>query len=177
MTAATEWLEQHYKEDFLPLRGTPGTPTSRGDAPSYYTELYLPDYDGEVVDPIYARWPDDPSLSHQKIDKAHAAYCGEITMVDAWVGQLLRTVENMGLMEKTAVMFTSDHGFYFGEHDGLFGKMVYAKRPDGTLYRDREPDSQWDHSPLYQELVALPLLVYHPEVDAVRVRDSLRQST
>ena len=87
-------------------------------------------------------------------------------MVDTWVGQLIRTVENMGLMEETAIIFTSDHGFYFGEHDGLFGKMVYAKRPDGTLYRDREPDSQWDHSPLYQELVALPLLVYHPEVDA-----------
>ena len=59
-------------------------------------------------------------------------------MVDTWIGYLLRKVENMGLKEKTAVIFTSDHGFYFGEHGGLFGKMTFAKRADGSLYRHGE---------------------------------------
>ena len=39
-------------------------------------------------------------------------------MVDTWICYLLRTLENMGLMEKTAVLFTSDHGFLFGEQCG-----------------------------------------------------------
>ena len=50
--------------------------------------------------------------------KGHAAYCGEITMVDTRLGFLLRAVENMGLKDRTMVIFTTDHGFYF------FGEMA-----------------------------------------------------
>ena len=83
-------------------------------------------------------------------------------MVDTWIGHLLRKVENMGLMESTAIIFTTDHGFYFGEHGGLFGKMTFSKREDGSLYQHGDPDSQWSHSPLYEELVALPMVLYVP---------------
>ena len=61
----------------------------------------------------------------------------------------------MGLMEKTAIIFTTDHGFYFGEHGGLFGKMASDKRPDGSLHTYGEPGSSWAYSPLYEELVHL----------------------
>ncbi len=105
-------------------------------------------------------------MTEEKIRKAHATYQGEITMVDTWVGYLLRRLENMGLLENTALVFTSDHGFYFGEHGGLFGKMSFAKRPDGSLYRHGEPGAIWSHSPLYEEVVALPLLLRLPEVEA-----------
>ena len=66
------------------------------DAPDYYTKLYMPDYDGELVHPIYGRWHEMPGYSAELVDKAHATYCGEVTMVDTWVGYLLRMVENMG---------------------------------------------------------------------------------
>ena len=94
--------------------------------------------------------------------KGHATYCGEITMVDTWVGHLLRSVDNMGIADKTAVIFTSDHGFYFGEHGGLFGKMSSDKYPDGTLRPYDELGSQWSYSPLFEELVRLPLLIRAP---------------
>ena len=161
MTRALEWLELHYKEDFFLYIDT-WDAHEPWDAPPYYTELYMPDYDGEVVQPIYARWQDAPEFTGKKVEKAHATYCGEITMVDTWIGYLLRKVENMGLKEKTAVIFTSDHGFYFGEHGGLFGKMTFAKRADGSLYRHGDSDAQWSHSPLYEELVTLPLLLHVP---------------
>ena len=103
------------------------------DAPAYYTEMYMKDFDGEAVQPIYGYWQDVPGFTEDRVHKARAAYCGEITMVDSWLGHLMRRVENMGLMENTAFVFTSDHGFYFGEHGGLFGKMTFAKRPDGSL--------------------------------------------
>ena len=131
----------------------------------YYTERYWPGYDGEVIQPVYGRWQDDPEFTEERVKKAHASYCGEITMVDTWIGHLLGQVENMGLTEKTAIIFTSDHGFYFGEHGGLFGKMTYDKRPDGRMYRFGDEGAYWAHSPLYEELVRIPLLIYVPDLE------------
>ena len=161
MMRAGDWLERHHKEEFFLYVDT-WDPHEPWDAPDYYTRRYMPDYDGEIVQPPYCRWEDAPNFTAEKVRKAHATYCGEITMVDAWVGHLLRKVENMGLMEKTAIIFTSDHGFYFGEHGGRVGKMTFAKRPNGDLYEFGDPDSKWDHSPLYEEVTAVPLLVYLP---------------
>ena len=134
------------------------------DAPSYYTELYLPEYDGELVLPLYGNWHDVPGYEEAQMRKGHATYCGEITMVDTWVGFLLKSVENMGLADKTVVIFTTDHGFYFGEHGGLFGKMSSDKYPDGTLRPYDEPGSQWSYSPLFEEIVHLPLVIRSPEI-------------
>ncbi len=160
-TKASEWLQRHYKEDFFLYVDT-WDPHEPWDAPEYYTEPYWPGYDGEVIDPIYAHWQDVSGFTEERVRKAHATYCGEITMVDTWIGYLLRTVENMGLMDKTAVIFTSDHGFYFGEHGGLFGKLTFDKRPDGSVFDSGDPDATWTHSPLFEEVVRVPLLVYIP---------------
>ena len=84
---AMQWLERHYKEDFFLYVDT-WDPHEPWDAPSYYTELYLPEYDGEVVLPLYGNWHDVPGYDEEKLRKGHAAYCGEITMVDTWLGFL-----------------------------------------------------------------------------------------
>ena len=161
VTNAMRWLERHYEERFFLYVDT-WDPHEPWDAPPYYTEPYWPGYDGEVIQPVYGRWQDVPGLSDERVSKAHATYSGEITMVDTWLGYLLRLVENMGLMRNTAVLFTSDHGFYFGEHDGLFGKLTFAKRPDGSLSSHDDPNALWDFSPLYEELTRIPLLLYEP---------------
>ena len=124
----------------------------------------MPEYDGELVLPLYGNWHDMPGYTEAQVRKGHATYCGEITMVDTWLGYLLKSVENMGIADKTVVIFTSDHGFYFGEHGGLFGKMSSDKYPDGTLRPYDEPGSQWSYSPLFEELVHLPLLIRAPGV-------------
>jgi arylsulfatase A-like enzyme len=161
MTKAMQWLQLHYKEDFFLYIDT-WDPHEPWDAPNYYTEMYMPDYDGELVTPVYGRWQDTPGFTEAAVNKAHATYCGEVTLVDTWIGYLLRQVENMGLMEHTAIIFTTDHGFYFGEHDGLFGKTSMAKRPDGTLIGRHGVESGWGFSPLYDEVALLPMLVYLP---------------
>ena len=93
---AMQWLERHYKEDFFLYVDT-WDPHEPWDAPAYYTDLYWPGYDGEVVLPVYGNWRDVPGYGEEKLRKGHATYCGEITMVDTWLGFLLRAVENMGL--------------------------------------------------------------------------------
>lgn len=160
---ALRWLERHYKEDFF-LYIDAWDPHEPWIAPKYYTELYMPDYDGEIVNPVYNYWQEIPGLTEEKVKKAHACYCGEVTMVDTWVGCFLRGLENMGLMDKTAIIFTSDHGFYFGEHDGLFGKMTLAKRPDGMPYRPLDSNAAWARSFLYEEVAAIPLFIYVPGI-------------
>ncbi len=163
---AVQWLERHYKENFFLYIDT-WDPHEPWDAPAYYTEHYWPDYDGEIIEPIYGRWQDVHGFTEARLKKAHATYCGEITMVDTWLGYLLKRVENMGLTDKTAVIFTSDHGFYFGEHGGLFGKMVYEIGPDGkypTLddWDKQGEDGIWSYSPLFEEIVRIPLLIHLP---------------
>ena len=158
-----QWLERHYKEDFSLYIDT-WDPHEPWDAPSHYTEFYWPEYDGELVLPVYGNWHDVPGYVEEKMQKGHATYCGEITMVDTWLGFLMRSVENMGLMDKTAIIFTTDHGFYFGEHGGLFGKMSSDKYPDGTLRPYGEQGSQWSYSPLFEEIVHIPLLVHAPGI-------------
>ena len=162
---AMRWLEQHYQEDFFLYVDT-WDPHEPWDAPPYYTELSWPGYDGELVLPVYGNWHDVPGYREEQLRKGHATYCGEITMVDTWAGFLLRAVENMGLADRTIVIFTTDHGFYFGEHGGLFGKMSSDKYPDGTLRPYDEPGSQWSYSPLYEEIVHLPLLLRAPGIPA-----------
>ena len=92
---AMRWLENHYKEDFFLYVDT-WDPHEPWDAPAYYTELYWPGYDGELVLPLYGNWNDVPGYEEEQVRKGHAAYCGEITMVDTWLGHLLKSVENMG---------------------------------------------------------------------------------
>jgi arylsulfatase A-like enzyme len=158
-TAAGEWLEDHYKEDFFLCIDTwdPHEPYS---APNYYTELYWPGYDGEFIMPVYGNWKDVPGFTEEKVKKAHATYCGEITMVDTWMGYFLKKVENMGLMEKTAIIFTTDHGFYFGEHGGLFGKETLSK--PGTSADVSQ--ITFVGAPLYEETAHIPLIIYVPGI-------------
>ena len=44
--------------------------------------------------------------------------------------------------------------------------MTFDKRPDGTLYQNGDADAQWTHSPLYEELVSLPLLISVPGAES-----------
>ena len=162
-TLAMQWLERHYKEDFFLYVDT-WDPHEPWDAPDYYTELYWPGYDGEVIEPIYGSWRDVPGFTEEKVKKAHATYCGEVTMVDTWVGHILRCVENMGLTGKTAIVFTTDHGFYFGEHGGLFGKMAPEMGADGILPDMQSEDVTWGRDPLYEETILIPLLVHLPGI-------------
>ena len=162
-TKAMQWLERHYKEDFF-LWVDAWDPHEPWDPPGFYTELYWPNYYGEVVMPAYDRWQNRPDLTEEKVKKAHACYCGEVTMVDTWFGYFLRRLENMGLMKKTAIIFTSDHGFYFGEHGGRFGKITRDTLRKPGIGEEVLLRGKWGYSPLYEEVTAVPLLIYAPNI-------------
>lgn len=153
---AEKWLERNYKERFFLLIDT-WDPHEPWNPPRHYVKPYLPDYDGRMVGPVYGKWRGRVSEGDLKV--ARACYAGEITMVDFWFGRLMQRLESLDLLEKTAIIFTSDHGFYFGEH-GYFGKAV-IEGEDGTPI--------WRRSPLYDEVTRVPLLILAPRMKPQRL--------
>ena len=126
MANACNWLDRNHKRDKFFLYVDTFDPHEPWDPPKKYVDMYDPGYDGEeVIYPLYApcAFLSDPEMVHVK-----ALYAGEVTMVDTWVGKLLAKIEELGLLEDTLVIFTTDHGFYFGEH-GQIGKV-------GMLYNE-----------------------------------------
>ncbi len=173
MTEAERWLERHYDERFFLYVDT-WDPHEPWDAPDYYTAKYRDGYAGEQIYPAYGKWR-EAGLSRDDVDLGHATYCGEVTMVDFWIGRLLAKLDALGLRENTLVFFTSDHGFYFGEH-GYFGKAEWVHEPDATVTRDASVPSwlaeSWlltvEWSPLYRELTNVPLMVRGPGIEPGR---------
>ncbi len=65
------------------------------------------------------------------IRRVIAGYCGLISVVDEHVGTVLDTAETLGLMDKTRVLYTSDHGEAAGHH-GIMGKANHYEHALGV---------------------------------------------
>ena len=149
MLAAHRWLEDQvgsHTPFFLWVDTF--DPHEPWDQPRYYTEHYDPGYSGdELMEPAY-----EPAgyATKREIKHMRCMYAGKLTMVDRWIGHLLDGVKRMGLADDTAILFTSDHGFYHGEH-GLIGKVLLSRR--GAIC------GRW---PLYDTIAHPPLLVKIP---------------
>ncbi len=173
MTEAERWLERHYDEQFFLYVDT-WDPHEPWDAPDYYTAKYREGYAGEQIYPCYGDWR-EAGLTEDDVDLGHATYCGEVTMVDFWIGRLLAKLDVLGLRENTLVFFTSDHGFYFGEH-GYFGKAEWVHEPEASVTEDslvpKWLTDSWlltvERSPLYRELTNVPLMVRGPSLEPGR---------
>ena len=89
--------------------------------------------------------PYDDYFDDHKRRVALASYFAMISFVDSNVGKILKTLEESGFRDNTRVLFASDHGDNLGER-GLWGK-----------------------STMYEESVAVPLIVSGPGVPGGKV--------
>jgi arylsulfatase A-like enzyme len=93
----------------------------------------------------YARHPE-----YRFGDEPHDRYLAEVRYIDEQVGRLLARLDELGLADTTAVVFTGDHGEEFGEHGGEA------------------------HGDLYPEDLRVPLLVHLPGAAARRITGEVR---
>jgi arylsulfatase A-like enzyme len=64
-------------------------------------------------------------VSPEEAIRIHVAYnLGLISHIDDQIGRLLSALENLALTEKTVILFTTDHGGFWGEH-GLLEKSTH----------------------------------------------------
>ena len=58
----------------------------------------------------------DTPISNEKTLELIRAYAASTSYMDAQVGRVLRQLDDLGLTEKTVIVFCGDHGFHLGEH-------------------------------------------------------------
>jgi arylsulfatase A-like enzyme len=141
---AMRWLDAAPARFFLWVDAF--DPHEPWDAPARYLEPYPWDEEGE---PLF--WPRSGragAYSEADLTNMRSLYKAEVTQIDHWVGELLNRLEQRRLLDHTAVIFCSDHGFLLGEL-GLIGKLI-GKPPE---LRKR----------IGEHIGHLPLLIRHPE--------------
>jgi len=88
----------------------------------------------QTAQPDFSAWQEANGSSchgfhshlHDRHDLAKdiACYYGMISCMDKYIGQIIDRLDELGLAEDTLVVFTSDHGHYFGQH-GLIAKGAF----------------------------------------------------
>lgn len=109
----------------------------------------------QEADPDFSAWEESGEAIHGFHSHLHekealaenvAVYYGMVSLVDKYVGEILDRLEDLGLAEDTAVVFTTDHGHFYGQH-GLISKGPFH----------------------YEDLIRVPCIVRYPgEVPAGR---------
>ena len=134
-TEAINLLEEHKDEPFFIAAGffRPHTPYV---APRKYFDLYplaemrLPyapeDDRADIPTAAFAHNNPVPnySLEEQTCLKALRAYYACVSFVDAQVGRILKSLDELGLAKNTIIVFWSDHGYHLGEHQGIWQKRT-----------------------------------------------------
>lgn len=88
-----------------------------------------------------------------KLKQEIAAYYGMVSLMDKYIGQILDKLDELNLTENTIVIFTTDHGDYFGQH-GLVTKGPFH----------------------YEDLIRVPFIVRYPNVIAPNSSSDALQS-
>jgi arylsulfatase A-like enzyme len=108
---AVDWLERNHKKRFFLW--------------VQYTEPHMPYvlHEGFTFD--YQKVPASvypPGTKMKRIKK----YDSEIAFVDFYIGKLIKKIKELGLYEEALIVFNSDHGESFGEHDYFrHGRKLY----------------------------------------------------
>ena len=75
----------------------------------------------------------------EEMAKNIAVYYGMVSLMDKYIGQILDRLDALGLSDNTLVVFTSDHGHFYGQH-GLNAKGPFH----------------------YEDLLRVPFIARHP---------------
>lgn len=100
----------------------------------------------KLLDALAAGKMDDKALTRWKYQRYIKNYLSTIRAVDENVGRLLEYLDKAGLADNTIVIYSSDQGFYLGEH-GWY-------------------DKRW----MFNESLAMPFLIRWPGVVAPGTR-------
>ncbi len=147
------WASMYRPEDMKVGRYVDG---EFDDMPPVYrmTREHSPDFESFNLDGKGNHgYASHARVSEQDLQEAQACYFGMISFMDHWIGRTLDHLEDLGLLDNTMIVFTSDHGHFLGEH-GLIAKGPFH----------------------YEEVIRVPLLATWPGHIPAGVESSAIQS-
>jgi len=98
--------------------------------PATFDQPHLPSWAEEVRQMCLSQARRNGTEPEAWLRQRKAAYCGEVKCIDDNVGRILAALEELGILDETLVVFTTDHGEYMGEHGMYYKNHVYE-----TAYR------------------------------------------
>ncbi len=161
---AIKWLEQNCDRESFFLWLDTFDPHEPWDPPQHYLDMYDPGYDGRVFDAPTYGVRSAMGITDRELQHVRARYAAEVTMVDTWFGRLLDKVEELGLLDDTVIILTSDHGTCFdGPGDlGLIQKAWQVGADGMLMSAGRPPAEPRTFLPLAPGICRIPLLVRVP---------------
>ena len=153
LTEAARWLEENRDADRFFLCVESFDPHEPWFVPEYYRRMYS---SSEGREQVMSCYDDVTSWPKELLQRTQANYSGLVTMCDRWFGHLYEAIQNMGRLEDTLLIVTSDHGHSIGD-EGYLGKRGYPSEP--AVYD-------------------IPLIIRHPEgAGAGKTSDIMVQHT
>lgn len=160
LRTASQWLEENSGAEPFFLWVDCFDVHEPWDPPQYLVNHYDPAYTGpQMLHPNYG--PAD-RYTPEQLANLRAHYAGECDLLAKWFGYLVRKIEDLDLLERTAIVFTSDHGMFLGEHNRT-----------GKSNIDAGDDRLW---PLYAEVAHTPLFIALPGLAGGQRRQALVQA-
>ena len=153
LTEAARWLEENQDADPFFLCVESFDPHEPWFVPEHYRRMY-DDSDGR--EQVMSSYDGVDAWPHALLRRTRANYSGLVTMCDHWFDHLYGTMRNLGLLDNTLLIVTSDHGHSIGD-EGYLGKRGYPSEP---------------------AVLDIPLMMRHPEgAGAGQTSDILVQHT
>ena len=140
MRESVRWLEQNADKENKFLLVEAWSPHEPWFVPKHYRDMYYDDYSKQQVLSPYSDLHDiDMSPEILKITQAN--YSAMVTMCDRWFGYLYDSIANMGMLDDTLIVLTTDHGHSIGDYNYV-GKRGYPSTP---------------------EVLDIPVIIRHPD--------------
>ena len=121
------------------------------------TNAGCPDLNAQAASDALNRW---------KFNQYMRDYLRVITSIDRNVGRVLKYLEQNDLLDNTLVVYTSDQGFYMGEHgwfdkrfmyDESFRTPLLMRLPGGRQGDVEQMVQNIDYAPTFLELAGVPI--------------------
>ncbi len=140
--AAIDWLGQNLNSTPFMLWIDMFDPHEPWDAPPRFQKMYRAKYPYERY--LFGYGVRNKDIRPDDLPVIRDLYAAEVTFSDYCIGQLLKSIEQMGLMDDTLIVFSTDHGTHLGEEGcvqktpGLLNACVthiplIIKHPDTAL--------------------------------------------
>ena len=161
---AIEWLERNYRRENFFLWLDTFDPHEPWDPPQYYIDRYDPGYTGRVFEAPPGGFRKKMGITDRELRHIWARYAGEVTMVDTWFGRLMETIERLGILDDTVVLFTSDHGTPLaGPGDFDMPRKPVVVGADGMIASAGRPTQKpVQYFPLSINTTRIPLMIRVP---------------